>query len=396
MYHVYVFNDLLGSAALYGIGTYMRELKSIYCLNHCCKFSIITLNSDVSTIVKKDDDGIEYIEYPKMPYWNIKLNDKYCRSVAYNLALEIDEKEKNIFHFNYMHHLSLATYLKELYSQSCILLVLHFLKTKSFEINNALGICNSYNKYDECKNQEQAFLVLADRIVTLCTDTQIYIQQSYGINPEKIKVVYNFMNDRKSNVLYAKRKALRNKYGFHVDDKLLLYIGRIDATKGIIDFKKVLKEFNINERIKLLVVGGGEYNKLLSADIECNSRMVFIGEVDNVSTIDELCCISDIGILPSYIEQSSYSAIEMMMHGLPIVGLYSFGLKEMFDLQPVSLLHVEMEHFKYSYTAMAHLIQRLLCNSKDIKTESEKYRFKYEKYYSSLNRNVWRELYSFS
>lgn len=394
MYHIYLFNDLLGSAAQYGIGTYVRELKSIYRSNPCCKFTIITLNANVSNIVKQFDNEIEYVEYPKMSYWGVDVNDKYCRSVAYNLALDINEKELNIFHFNYMHHYSLAMYLKELYSQSYIILVLHFLKTKILEISNAFSTSNSEKK--DCKNQEQSFLMLADRIVTLCRDTKIYIQQSYAINPEKIEVVYNFMKDRNNNNLYDNREFLRSKYGFHINDKILLYIGRIDSAKGIIDFKKVFKDLGVDEEIKLLVVGGGKYDKLLSVYAECNSRIILMGEVHDVSMIDELCCISDIGILPSYIEQCSYSAIEMMMHGLPIVGLHSFGLREMFDLHPVSLLCVETEMFKHSHAVMTSLIINLLSNSENIKIEGEKCRFKYEKYYSPLNRNVWRELYSFN
>lgn len=394
MYHIYVFNDLLGNAAQYGIGTYMRELESIYRSNPCCKFSIITLNANVSNIVKQYDDGIEYIEYPKIPYWGVDVNDKYCRSVAYNLALSISEKEINVFHYNYMHHFSLAMYLKELYPQSYILLVIHFLKTKFSEISNIFSACNSEN--NDNKKQEQSFLLLANRIVTLCRDTKIYIQQFYGINPEKIGVVYNFMKDRNNKTLYDNRESLRKKFGFHINDKILLYIGRIDSAKGIIDFKKVFKDLVVDGEIKLLVVGGGEYDKLLSLYAECNSRIILVGEVHDVSMIDELCCISDIGILPSYIEQCSYSAIEMMMHGLPIVGLHSFGLKEMFDLHPISSLYVETELFKNSHSVMTRLIINLLSNSENIKMEGEKCRYKYEKYYSSLNRNVWRELYSFN
>ena len=70
--------------------------------------------------------------------------------------------------------------------------------------------------------------------------------------------------------------------------------------------------------------------------------------------------------------------------------------REMFDLHPVSLLCVETEMFKHSHAVMTSLIINLLSNSENIKIEGEKCRFKYEKYYSPLNRNVWRELYSFN
>lgn len=48
-------------------------------------------------------------------------------------------------------------------------------------------------------------------------------------------------------------------------------------------------------------------------------------------TIKELYQISDIGVLPSFVEQCSYVGIEMMMFGLPIVGTTGTGLSEMID-----------------------------------------------------------------
>lgn len=144
--------------------------------------------------------------------------------------------------------------------------------------------------------------------------------------------------------------------------------------------------------MKLVVVGGGEYGRLLSLYPESNSQLVLMGEVHNVSIIDELYTVADIGIVPSYIEQCSYTAIEMMMHGIPIVGLYSFGLKEIFNLTPVSSLHIESS-IPYSYLAMSGIIRELLDNPNLLRTEGHNNRKKYEKYYSPLNRNIWEELY---
>lgn len=34
--HVYIFDDLLGNASMYGIGTYMRELKKVFSFTGSC------------------------------------------------------------------------------------------------------------------------------------------------------------------------------------------------------------------------------------------------------------------------------------------------------------------------------------------------------------------------
>ena len=392
--HVYIFDDLLGNASMYGIGTYMRELKKVFSFTGSCKFTIVTLNTRNKYKNEINDNNIRLIEFPLLLEWSIQNNEKYCRSVAFRLALSINESENNIFHFNYMHHLPLATHLKALFPAAKILLVIHFLKSKAYDIERCFTLLNGmYKNISESVEQEKHFLNLADDIVVLCSDTKKYIEQQYNINSSKIRTVFNFLKDRNLPSLRDNRNSLRYKYGFKDTDKLLLYIGRIEESKGIMDFKKVLKELSVDENLKLVVVGGGEYGRLLSLYPEINTHLILMGEVHNVSIIDELYCIADIGILPSYIEQCSYTAIEMMMHGIPIVGLYSFGLKEMFNLIPISSLHIESS-IPYSHIAMSDLIRDLLDNPTHLRTEGHSNRKKYEKYYSPLNRNIWEELYT--
>ena len=58
------------------------------------------------------------------------------------------------------------------------------------------------------------------------------------------------------------------------------------------------------------------------------SKIIFSGRLPK-ELIYKFYQIADVGILPSFAEQCSYVAIEMMMHGLPIVGTDSTGLSEM-------------------------------------------------------------------
>lgn len=46
--------------------------------------------------------------------------------------------------------------------------------------------------------------------------------------------------------------------------------------------------------------------------------------------VEEWLAIADIGIISSYYEQCSYTAIEMMMHGLPIIAPDGLGIRNMF------------------------------------------------------------------
>ncbi|WP_435816992.1 glycosyltransferase [Bacteroides fragilis] len=76
------------------------------------------------------------------------------------------------------------------------------------------------------------------------------------------------------------------------------------------------------------MVGDGDYSAYLS---ECEgiwSHVTFTGRIRK-EKLYQLYQISDIGVLPSLQEQCSYVAIEMMMHGIPLIGTASTGLEDM-------------------------------------------------------------------
>lgn len=59
------------------------------------------------------------------------------------------------------------------------------------------------------------------------------------------------------------------------------------------------------------------------------SRFIYIGFVEH-SELSKWYQIADIGVLPSYCEQCSFTGLEMLKLGLPIVGRNGFGIGNMF------------------------------------------------------------------
>ena len=77
-----------------------------------------------------------------------------------------------------------------------------------------------------------------------------------------------------------------------------------------------------------IIAGDGEFNDHVK---ECENiwlHVTWTGLIDKDKLYD-LYSIADIGVMPSFHEQCSYVAIEMMMHGLPVIGSTTTGLKEM-------------------------------------------------------------------
>ena len=106
-------------------------------------------------------------------------------------------------------------------------------------------------------------------------------------------------------------------------------MGRLDEGKGvgflIEAFRRIL---NRMPEAHLLIAGDGDYDTCLKASADIWSRITYTGKVGK-ETLYDFYRIADIGVMPSFLEQCSYVAIEMMMHGLPIVGTDSTGLSEM-------------------------------------------------------------------
>ena len=57
--------------------------------------------------------------------------------------------------------------------------------------------------------------------------------------------------------------------------------------------------------------------------------MIYIGYLQK-NELEKWYQLVDIGVLPSYSEQCSYTGIEMMMYSLPIVASDGFGVRNMF------------------------------------------------------------------
>ena len=103
----------------------------------------------------------------------------------------------------------------------------------------------------------------------------------------------------------------------------------------------VLKEYPY---ARLVIAGQEIYDEnrtLLQMFPEMATHVTFLGLLDAVR-LCEWYEMADIGVIPSFYEQCTYTGIEMMMHGLPIVISDGFGLRSMFvENQTALFAHIQ-------------------------------------------------------
>lgn len=117
-------------------------------------------------------------------------------------------------------------------------------------------------------------------------------------------------------------KNLKKKLNIPHDKKIILYMGRMDPNKGILDLLKVFKDLKYKfSNILLLLVGKDEMN--INKFIDGND-IVYLPHSNNP---EQIYNVSDIFCIPSKREGFGNVIIESSACELPVVGSDIFGLR---------------------------------------------------------------------
>ena len=151
----------------------------------------------------------------------------------------------------------------------------------------------------------------------------------YQFKPEKTTVIYNGLKDEGRMIAKEERKKMKQSLSFDAEDSIILFVGRPDSIKGV-DFliKAFRRVLDVYPYARLILAGDGSFNTYLKKCSGIRSQITFTGKMDK-EELYQYYRIADVGVIPSFHEQCSYVGIEMMMHGLPLIGTDSIGLGEM-------------------------------------------------------------------
>jgi len=340
--NLYIFKES-SCATEYGIGTYIRELTNA--LRHSnINVCVICLESDKPQIQIEENDGVRFWYFPCIISKQRTTDFKrqrilYYRNIVYLLKLHIKRQEDLIFNLNHNHSANLAEDLKNAFNCKIVTTV-HYLdwylrlsgnltrfrqiltKQKTDQGNELLQdiIHESYLK-------EKEFFASVDYIISLSECTQQILQEDYKIESDKILVIYNGLTDNKS---VPNKFVLKQKY--HIPDiPIILFVGRLDEIKGL---KYALRAFKIvlekQPNCHFIIAGNGTFDIYMKECVDIWMNVAFTGMIEKEKLYD-LYSIADVGVIPSLFETFGYVAVEMMMHGLPVVATATSGLNEVVD-----------------------------------------------------------------
>lgn len=112
------------------------------------------------------------------------------------------------------------------------------------------------------------------------------------------------------------------------EEKIITHVSNLREVKRIPDVIKVFARINREIRSKLIIIGDGperEKATQLAYELDIRKNILFLGKSDE---IDKVLCFSDLFLLPSEKESFGLSALEAMVHGVPVISTNTGGLPE--------------------------------------------------------------------
>lgn len=158
----------------------------------------------------------------------------------------------------------------------------------------------------------------ADRIIAVSHYTKRIIVEKYGIDPDKIVVVYN--------AVYPIPEGRKRE--------IVLFLGRLTIQKGAEFFLKAaqkVKDFEPDARF--IVAGTGDMLPRLigqAIDMGISDRVVFTGRLTD-EEVRHIYGISSVYVMPSVSEPFGISALEAISAGTPTIVSKTAGVTEAFN-----------------------------------------------------------------
>jgi D-inositol-3-phosphate glycosyltransferase len=144
----------------------------------------------------------------------------------------------------------------------------------------------------------------------------------YGAPSAKISVVPCGVNLEHFKAL---DKAQARQYLGLGDEKIVLFVGRIDPLKGIDKLIKALPYLRDIPGLKLLVIGGGEHSQheikqlqKLACNLKVENSVTFLDLVKH-EQLPYFYSGADVCVVPSYYESFGLVALESLACGTPVV-----------------------------------------------------------------------------
>jgi glycosyltransferase involved in cell wall biosynthesis len=250
-------------------------------------------------------DGIEVIKVPFIPLYPfyIRLHGIFVNKIFKSLESQVD-----VLHI----HTPLPPLIK---TSLPIVTTIHTPMLIDYRLTRLNSIYSLFSKISAkiVSYPQEKKLIQASNIVTTVSDTVAQELQEYNINPDKVIVAGNGVDEE---FFCYKQKESNDGH------KYIMFVGRIDREKGLFDLVECAKHICRNRSDVFFTVAGKgrDLKKLIrkAKKAGVQNRFVFLGQVEKDHLV-KLYQNAAIFVLPSYHEGLPGVLLEAMSCGLPII-----------------------------------------------------------------------------
>jgi glycosyltransferase len=379
---VFIFNKN-AKCANYGVGRYVQQL--VACLSECGNYDVFVIEYHTGRqrdVDRKQINGVTYFKIPDADNCSSTRQDeaRYEKNLLYLLYSYIPVKETSevLFHVNSIVGNPFLSIAKQLFNAK-IIYTIHYMEW-SLDLNGSYILLqkilshsiklygNLFSKVPADIKQQQLMLDICDKLVFVANHSYRTAKKVFEIKADKVCIINNAIQDMYRPISIKEKEEIRNFYSISPDEKIILFVGRLEKAKGLHElikaFSLVLGRFS---NVHLLLAGDGNFSQWIKETATMALKISFLGYLSQ-QKLEQFYQIADIGVFPSFHEQCSYTVIEMMMFGIPIITTDTAGLSEMMLPENTGLLvHIieEEEHVRMDEGVLAENILYLLEHSEE-------------------------------
>jgi len=300
-----------------GISKYVVELAERFVNEHETHLLTTKYDYKVSDLIVHKKPMIE------KPLWlqilsNVYYNTKYAKKLKKDFAIDIIHSQG-----------SESLFCDVVTMHSCHKAWVNYYKSW----NHTKNIKALLNPVNNIVLQVEKRIVESNSkiIIAVSEGVKREILKYYNVPEEKIVVIQPGVDLEKFKPNRKKRRKIREKYGIHDDEVVLMFSGHEFERKGlkyIIEALSIIKKDNDN--IKLFVVGRDNPKPyiVLAQKLGVVDNIIFAGFVPDIT---EYYAASDIFVFPTAYEAFSLATLEAAASGLPILATKVNGTEELIN-----------------------------------------------------------------
>lgn len=216
-----------------------------------------------------------------------------------------------------------------------------FLKIKKYCVINKIDIIHTHHRFPEflafiiskiirirtvttVHSYVQNYKYLSyksNKIITVSNFIKNNIENNFKVNKNDVTTLYNFIEPLKPFCI-ERVNEIRKKLDIAIDDRVLLFVGRIAIIKGADILIDIFNKLNLEKyNIKLLLIGQLQFHL---QSVKNNNIKIIKPQND----IENYYYLGDIVILPSRMDPFPYTMLEAALSRKPIIASNVGGISE--------------------------------------------------------------------